>query len=291
MAKGNKYIIGRYIISLILFLAGTVAAVYLVHKLRPAKPAAENVEAKTSKDTMYVRLLNRAFADHATADSGSTGSRNKGPATSPPIVAKTPSTKQTGQPDLPPQSGRWLLPNNPATIDIKAISDDTAKTLSQKYAAKGLTSVPVAFGIIAGLVIMALAFFSKSESIENATVKDIDPEDLQELFSQFKEQMVQLRNPRKILRFKNMVKYHYYFLKKEHLNTPENLQKMMWILIGIQNDPSIIDIEKISSGSLSDSKWFLERIASRSWSKTAGISQSDNELMMTILKLNVDMGT
>ncbi|MDI3320186.1 hypothetical protein [Pinibacter soli] len=290
MANRNKYIIWPYIISLTMFLGGIVAAIYLVHNLRPSKPVEEAAASKNSKDTTYVKLLNPGFAETALADTV----RRKNATTSltiPPVKIETPTYSTSGKLKLPRQTGRWLLPNNPNSIDIKSISDGATDNLNITYASKRLTSIYVGFGIIAGLFLMLLTFFSREESLENATVTDIDPEDLQELFNQFKPQIAQLRNPRKILRFKNMVKYHYYFLKKGGLNNTENLRKMMWILIGIQDDPSLTSIEKVSSESLGDSRWFYDRIKDKDWFSKAAINPSkDDALLMTILKLNVDMG-
>jgi hypothetical protein len=290
MASKNKYIIWRYIISLTMFLAGIVASVYLVHNLRPSKPVEDAAASKNPKDTMYVKLLNPGFTGTTVADTG----RRMNAATRltiSPVKIDTPTYSSAGKLKLPPQAGRWLLPNNPNSIDIKSISDVAADSLSVKYASKRLTSVYVGFGIVGGLSLMLLTFFSKEESLENAAVTDIDPEDLQELFNQFKPQIAQFRNPRKILRFKNMVKYHYYFLKKGGLNSLENLRKMMWILIGIQDEPSLTNIEKVNSESLANSGWFYDRIKGKDWFSNAGISPSDDALLMIILKLNVDMGT
>jgi hypothetical protein len=192
--------------------------------------------------------------------------------------------------NLQPQAGRRLPSNNPPPIqDTQAVK--MAADLSEQYVVDKMKSGNVRVLLSIALAVLLTAIWIKKDSVLNATETDMDPPELTLLFTEFKFRIDLFRNPRKVLRFLNLVKYHYYFLTKNDLGSIENLRKMMWILLEIQDDHEFINIDGIGPEELSHANWFYKRIQNKPWHADSGIKENDKALLMIILKLNVDMGS
>ena len=188
------------------------------------------------------------------------------------------------------QAGRRLPSNNPSPIQA-AQAVKNAADLSYNYTIEKIKSRNVWTWTFAALLILIVAFFTKKDSVLNAREKDKDPDEVKLLFKEFEHRINLFRNPRKVLRFLNLVKYHYYFLAKNEIGTMDNLRKMMWILLEIQDNREFVNIKSVNREELSNASWFYKRIKSKPWYVDSKIKESDKELLMIILKLNVDMGS
>jgi hypothetical protein len=58
----------------------------------------------------------------------------------------------------------------------------------------------------------------------------------------------------------------------------------------IQDDPELLHIDGIDRQKLNTPIWFYNKIKTKSWFVESGITESDHDLLMIILKLNIDMG-
>jgi hypothetical protein len=280
----NKVLV--FLITLICFIAGVAAALGLVYHFvsEEAKPADIN---KPKKDTMLIKLVDPLYPPSTV---GMVKPENV-PAEVPQKKLQEPvQAKQTQELRLPPQAGRTLLKNSPLPINMAPL-EKTASALSRQSTLKNIFSPTVWLYLFTALMILLAAFFSKKEKLVNAQLVDKDPPELQSLFFEFRPEIGRFRNPRKILRFMNLVKYHYYFLNKNDCVTDSNLKKLMLILLEIQKDPSLMSVEDIAPEKLSTPDWFYEKIQGKEWFAGSGIKKPDDDgLMMIILKLNIDMG-
>jgi hypothetical protein len=280
----NKVLI--FLLSLACFIAGVAAALGLVYHFisQDSKPADIN---KAKKDTMFVKLVDPLYLNTSTAAAKTeTNDAASGPVK---ITKPLQATAQTKDIKLPAQQGRTLAKNNPAPIAMAQLEKD-ASALSRQSSLKKIFSPAVWLYLFTALLIILAAFFSKKEKLVNAQLVDKDPPILKKLFDDFGPEIGRFRNPRKILRFMNLVKYHYYFLDKNNSVTDANLVKLMWILLEIQKDPALMNVENITADKLNGPGWFYERIQGKEWFSKSGIKPEDDELMMIILKLNIDMG-
>jgi hypothetical protein len=269
MGKGRNNA-WMYITSTIFFIGGAGAAYQLVHNFcsHTSKQEAGN---NPKKDTIETRIAAILPTDIPNTDT------------------KTPAITSSDVSQLQPQKGRQLTQNNPLPIpSTQAVIN--AAALSHTYTLEQINSGKTWIAAFGALAILLIAFFAKKDSILNAKETDKDPADLQQLFTEFKSRIELFRNPRKILRFLNLVKYHYYFLCKNDMETMDNLNKMMWILLEIQDDPELLHIDGVDRQKLSTPVWFYNKIKTKPWFWESGIQESDHDLLMIILKLNVDMG-
>lgn len=286
MQRGkNKVLV--FLLSLACFIAGVTAALGLVYHFisQDSKPADLN---KAKKDTMFVKLVDPLYLN-ANAGPAKTEINDAGIA---PVKMIKPlqATAKSKEIKLPPQQGRTLVKNNPTPIAMAQLEKD-ASALSRQSSLKKIFSPTVWLYLFTALAIILAAFFSKKEKLVNAQLVDKDPPKLKKLFDDFRPEIGRFRNPRKILRFMNLVKYHYYFLDKNESVTDANLVKLMWILLEIQKDPALMNVENITAEKLNGTGWFYERIQEKEWFFASGIKNpEDDELIMIILKLNIDMG-
>jgi hypothetical protein len=270
MGKGRNNA-WMYITSTIFFIGGVMAAYLLVFNFCSHTPKQE-AGNNPKKDTIETRVATPQPTDIPNTD------------TTPPAI----TSKDVSQ--LQPQKGRQLTRNNPLPIpSTQAVINATA--LSNKYTIKKIYTIKIKGAASIALVVLLIAFFAKKDRILNARETDKDPADLQQLFTDFKPRIDLLRNPRKILRFLNLVKYHYYFLCKNDMETMDNLHKMMWVLLAIQEDPELLHIDGVDRQKLSTPVWFYNKIKTKPWFWESGIQESDHDLLMIILKLNIDMGS
>jgi hypothetical protein len=292
--KVNKSIILQYLLAIIFFLIGVAGAVLLVYRIKPEK-SNEMASSQSKRDTVFVKLVDQQLSFIPSATTGTKLVDSTTNFSSPNYYSGPrsyfPSSAQSVA--LRPQTGRILTSNNPAPVAdaITATGSQNATDLNGKYVVRKISSFETLFGFGAAMVILLSAFLTNDEEVQNAQIGDVDPDDIQKLFKEFRDSINLLRNPRKILRFKNNAKYHYYFLRKNGITDMESLRKMMWLLFAILDDSSLIDIQGIAPEALSDANWFYEKLKMTKWFKQAKIEPvKDGELMMIVLKLNVDMG-
>src|SRR5262249_26972132 len=115
--------------------------------------------------------------------------------------------------NLKPQTCRQLPSHNPEKIVMDGFEKGLESNLGAAYFKKNLLSERLIFALIAASVILVSSFLRKKDEFVNAQAPDKDPSIIEDLFKEYQKQIGLFRNPRKILRFKNIIRYHYYFLK------------------------------------------------------------------------------
>lgn len=255
---------------------------------------AEAADAKLKKDTVFVKVVDPVFnspvinlsrAEQTQTDTAGTTKK-----------ASNPTTKKTetatGE-ELPRQSATLLLEREQQDISANMnAAADRAGDMQNKRTYKNIFKgwhVWTALGV--AVIILLVAFFTRDDALANATLKDVPPAILEQLFAELHDEINLFRNPRKILRYRNAVSYHYFFFKQKGLDTPENVRKMMNLLLAIHRDASLVDTSDVSDIALGEPNWFAERFAKSPHSKLTQINlPEDNDVVMLVLKLNADMG-
>lgn len=254
------------------------------------RPAADQ---PAKKDTVFVKLVDQALP---TAGWGNTFRNQSRDTTDTGRESNTqplqgPENNQTFT--LNKQTGAKL----PSAI-VADVSDNVYNNaqrlsdLEDKHFFKNIFRLPhiwVALGI--SLLILVVAFFTKDDEVLNAIPKDVPPPVLERLFHKMSAEINLFHNPRKILRYRNAVSYHYYFFKQKQLDTEQNIEKMMWLLLAIHRDSSIVDTSDVTDAALAGPDWFLQKTADNKYVQQAALAMpGDMDMLMMVLKLNADMG-
>lgn len=297
MPAKKYYNLSRSILAVVCLLLGAYGGWYVFAKVLGKEVTEESfrhtvAEEKAKKDTVYVKVVNPSFNGPSTTF---TRAARQDTARTTDRSGETLKRRQrpANEEELPPQSGAYLEKRQQPNISsIVANAADTASGMRNKETFKAVfSSWPIWAASAVAVLILLVAFFMKDDSLANATLKDVPPAILEQLFAELHDEINLFRNPRKILRYRNAVSYHYFFFKQKNLDTPDNVRKMMNLLLAIHRSPAIVDTRDVDDAALSEPGWFVERFAQ---SPHKGLTQinlpEDREVVMLVLKLNADMG-
>lgn len=301
MTPRRKHTIVRAGIAVLCLLAGALAGWFVFTRVLGKEypkegiryPAGDNAPRR---DTMYVKMVDSVFALSSPFHYTDTM----------PAAAQG-GTKETEAPGADNNAGaiNWQgmsITRQTGTAlrqgfvqDISSINTrnaEQASALSNKLSFKEVVSwlyVWVPGGI--ALLIFLVAFFAKDDAVANATLKDVQPEILDLLFVKLKEEIERFHNPRKVLRYRNAVSYHYFFLKQKQLDSESNVEDMMRLLLAIHRHSELVDPKGLTDDDLSGPGWFLQKLKARGYTRlgTRDLDEVPEKVVMLVLSLNVNL--
>jgi hypothetical protein len=304
MPAKKYYNIAKSVLAVVFLLIGAYGGWFVFTKVL-GKPYPEEGfrpvvnDDKPKKDTVYVKVVDPVFSPSAGSIANEPPKKeepnNQKAAVEGFSDAALRKNNTDGKKDktLPPQTGARLQAHVPQDIspDVYGASLRTGDMENKDAFKKVFSGWHIWMALGVSLLIMLVAFFTKDDAIANATLKDIPPPVLETLFKKLQYEINLFRNPRKILRYRNAVSYHYFFFKQKKLDSPDNVEKMMWLLLAIHRLPDLVDTRNVSDAALTEPDWFLQNLAKSPYADLTKISlPEDKEMVMMVLKLNADMG-
>lgn len=296
MPAKRYYNISKSVFAVVFLLLGAYGGWFVFTKVLGKEYTEESfkrTEAKPKKDTVFVKVVDPVFNSSvinvAQAAQVKTDTAKHNPVSKP--TANKPQAG--GGEELPRQPAPYLSERGQQDISANMhAAADRAGDIQNKQVFKNIFKswhVWAALGV--AVIILLVTFFTKDDALANATLKDVPPAILEQLFAELHDEINLFRNPRKILRYRNAVSYHYFFFKQKGLDTPENVRKMMNLLLAIHRDALLVDTSAVSDTELGAPYWFAERFAKSPHRKLTQINlPEDNDVVMLVLKLNADMG-
>jgi hypothetical protein len=242
----------KYYTAVICLILGITIALKTLFLLQPV---GENINSSTSKDTLYVNILN-GYAGNVNQDTAL--QKNTQSNTSRQSGLDTIATAQGGE--LPEIHSDSLL-----TGKAYPIGAEQEKS-RLKVAAKVFNNWAII--IVIGITILFITLYSNYKYLPFISEKinqDKDPQELTEAFNDLAKEITELGNPRKIKRFSNKVRFQYYYLRsKQVINNKNSLNNLLKALLAIENRNDDFNVIKSSTT----------------------IIKNDNELLSYFLEIN-----
>jgi hypothetical protein len=240
---------------------------------------AQNVrEARVLKDTVFVQFVN-GQPYHSDA-----GLRADTPKAGLASAFKT-NLPDTGHPISGYRSPDSLYLRPPAVVAVPADSVKNALASAKLTQA----SFPWSIIVFAALLVVATAavmVYSRLPYLAVDLQKDLDPEDLTNLFQRFGENIEEIGNPRKIKRLSNKIRFQYHYLTSKGWKDAYALEALVAILLDLEKKPWVKnDVQPVDSPNFAPDEVFYQQYFKRA---AANPAFRDEKLMRLIYTLNRD---
>jgi hypothetical protein len=268
-------------VGLFFLVAGVVMAFLVVNALnslpdkpdKPDKPEEAKQPQASRKDTLYVQLTNGGIP--GTPAPNQNGAAN-------PRKEDTPNASPQASPPIS-HEGYRQLPLKP-----KLTSDSLRRSFSayrgdrtSGYLAYLLISCGVLIILLGGIV-----YLHRIPIISRNIKKDRDPAILDKVFKDCGPKINEMCNPRRIKRFSNKVRFHYYYLSNGQNMSQNDLSDVVKILLYLEANHSVMDLDR-SDGNAGgkDAAWFFQEVVKKVLAANSR-RQPDDPLMAKVFELN-----
>jgi hypothetical protein len=278
------------ILAVAIFLAGVYIAYLILHVL-----ATPEKVVPIRKDTTFVKVINLGSGLDTALKAIARGQATKSKPDSSRTL--TPGPLATGEVFSRPgpygqNTSAGTNPRQPflsqAVLDSSYVKNGGAARFSGLSFGRILN---FCFCII--FLIVCIIVVYRFEPLDLKEFRDRDPGELKAAFEVCKNRILAMGNPRRIKRFSNKVRFHYYYLRTRYAGGTRkfvsgDISDMVRILLYLEDHHELMNIDGLPGAEAKDNAWFVRTVVDKVPDLSRKYSASD-DIVLQLFELNKDI--